>query len=123
MPCSVRSTSAPTVRRSPNFSSCRPRQVAAVLDLDQPGERQAHELIHRFSTGRWPLWRVLGMHRDGHILYCAVEWLRSGKGAHPERYALAEVALDHVGVRWHYHASAAAAQAALQAKTETSSSA
>jgi len=123
MPCSVRSTSAPVVRRRPNFASCRPRRVAAVLDLEQPGERQAHELVHRFSTGRWPLWRVLGMHRDGHILYCAVEWLRSGKGAHPERYALAEVALDHVGVRWHYHASAAAVQAALRAKAETSSSA
>ena len=68
MPCSVRSTSAPTVRRSPNFSSCRPRRVSAVLDLEQPGERQAHELVHRFSMGRWPLWRVLGRHREGPIL-------------------------------------------------------
>ena len=30
----------------------------------------------RYEVERWPLWRLLGIHRDGKVLYCAVEWLR-----------------------------------------------
>jgi hypothetical protein len=52
------------------------------------------------------------------VLYCAVEWLRTGKGRHPEKYALAELALDRVSVRWNYFGSAAAVLRALQAKVE-----
>jgi len=121
MPCSVRSTSAPIVRRRSVLPSRPPARIAAQLNLDDPGERQAEETLRRFTTGRWPLWRLLGIHRDGMVLYCAVEWLRTGKGRHPEKYALAELALDRVSVRWNYFGSAAAVRSALQAKAEGTS--
>ena len=119
MPCHA-SSSSPSRRRRPPLPSSPPRQIAARLNLDEPGERNAFELIRRYTTGRWPLWRLLGMYREGPVLYCAVEWLRTGKGSHSEKYALAEVALDHIGVRWHYRASAAAARADLLAKSAAS---
>lgn len=55
MPCSVRSTSAPIVRRRSVLPSRPPARIAAQLNLDNPGERQAQETLRRFTTGRWPL--------------------------------------------------------------------
>ena len=119
MPCHARSSKSS--RRHPSVLPSRPpSRIEARLNLDEPGERNAFELIRRYTTGRWPLWRLLGMYREGPVLYCAVEWLRTGKGSHSEKYALAEVALDHIGVRWHYRASAAAARAVLLAKSAAS---
>lgn len=119
MPCHARSSS---ISRRHNPIPLLPplRRIAVRLNHDVPGELQASELIHRYTTGRWPLWRLLSMHRQGNVLYCAVEWLRSSKQGNSERYALAEVALDHVGVRWHHHGSAAAARAALRTVAKAS---
>ena len=122
MPCHARSSKSS--RRHPSVLPSRPpSRIEARLNLDEPGERNAAELIRRYTTGRWPLWRLLGMHREGLVLYCAVEWLRTRKENLPEKYALAEVALDHIGVHWHYCASAAAARTALLAKRAASNSA
>jgi hypothetical protein len=65
----------------PSLSACRSSllplrsaTIVASLDLSKPAERAAHDLVRRFSSGRWPLWRLLGMRREGKTLYVAVEW-------------------------------------------------
>lgn len=86
--------------------------VAAVLDLAEPPERAAFDLIQRFCTGRWPLWRLLDLHREGNMLCAAVEWCRS-RG--PERYAVATLSLQQIAICWRYFPSATAARQALAA--------
>jgi len=49
-------------------------KVAATLDLSQPGERAAYDTILWATTGRWPLWRLLGVRRHGGSLAVAVKW-------------------------------------------------
>jgi hypothetical protein len=81
-----------------------------VLDLEKPDERAAHDFIRRVCSGRWPMWRLLGMRRHGRMLLLAVEWLRSGRD---ERFALVRLSLTELAARWHYFPSAAAARATL----------
>ena len=84
--------------------------IAATLDLSQPGERAAHDLLRRICKGRWPLWRLLGLWRDDGLLLAAVEWVRSHE---PARFAVAELSLREETVRWHDYFSATAARQAL----------
>ena len=49
------STSKTLARSSPKLSPT----VAAVLNLAVPQEQAAHDLLRRFCTGRWPIWRLL----------------------------------------------------------------
>ena len=84
--------------------------IAATLDMAQPGERAAHDLLRRFCTGRWPLWRLLGLRRGDGLLLAAVEWVRSHA---PARFAVAELSLREETVRWHDYSSAPAARQAL----------
>lgn len=110
MPCHVPATSAPYRRRLPS-RVLNPPLIAATLDLSQPGERAAHDLLLLFSTGRWPLWRVLGMRRQEATLFVAITWLR---GEPKDLYAVAELSLDKMAVCWHYVPSAAAARTELK---------
>ena len=96
-------------RRLPSLRLSPPRIVAA-LDLQNPSERAAHDLLRRFTTGRWPLWRMLGMRRDGAQMLCAIEWLRCPVDT---QFALAEVSLTQPLVRWQLLPTAQAARAAL----------
>ena len=102
-------TSASSRRRPPSLRLSPPCIVAA-LDLQNPGERSAHDLLLRFTSGRWPLWRLLGMCRDGASLRCAVEWLRCRESA---PYSLAELSLTQPAVCWREMPTAKAARAAL----------
>jgi hypothetical protein len=102
----------------PNFSSCRsssiplrPAVIVARLDLSKPPERAAQDLVRRFSSGRWPLWRLLGIRREGRNLYVAVEWRRCRK---PASYSVVEVSLRRIALRWWYTPSATAARRALE---------
>lgn len=97
-----------TLRRLPE-----PRSVAA-LNLEVPGERAAHDLVQRFTSGRWPRWRVLGVRRVGIALLVAVQWLRT----QGEPFALVEVALHEASLRWRHHADRRALLAALHAEQE-----
>lgn len=103
------STSKTLVRSSPKRS---PPPIAAVLDLAAPHERATFELLLRFCTGRWPLWRLLGLRREGYTLYAAVEWRRATR---PDRYSIAELSLESCEVCWRYLPSAQAARQALRA--------
>lgn len=109
MPCHVPSASVPRVRLAPSLSVF-PVAVIATLDLANPHERAAHDLLRRFCSGRWPLWRLLGMRRSGRTLHVAVEWLRCRR---PDRFSMVQVTLDQQALSWTYFPSAAATQRAL----------
>ena len=68
-------TSASSRRRPPSLRLSPPHIVAA-LDLQKPGERQAMERLHSYTTGPRKIWRVLAMRRDADALRVAVEWVR-----------------------------------------------
>ena len=71
-----RTTKATALSSHRRFSSLytSPPPVAAVLDMAKPGERAAHALLRRFSSGRWPTWRPLAVCRSADALMLAVEW-------------------------------------------------
>lgn len=92
-------------------SKLSPPPIAAVLDLAVPQERAAFELLRRFCTGRWPLWRLLGLRRHGRTLRAAVEWRRTARA---ERYSVAELSLEACSVCWWYFPSATEARRALR---------
>lgn len=96
MPCHVPATSASSRRSRPSLRF-RPPVLLATLDLRNPAERGAQDLIRRFCGGRWPVWRVLGMRREGKRLLVAVEWRRCR--AH-EPYSLVEISLTRAAMYW-----------------------
>lgn len=117
MPCHVPATSVSSRRPRPSLSLSVP-VIVATLDLSKPAERAAHDLVRRFSSGRWPLWRLLGMRRQGRRMYVAVEWRRCSK---PDSYSVVEVSLRRIALRWWYAPSALAARSALEQLSLTAS--
>lgn len=88
----------------------RPAPILVVqLDLTDEGQRRLHDLIRRFHTGRWPLFRALGMRQHGGVLYEAVEWLRMAR----PNYTVVKWRPDGSGLSWQVATSARAALAAL----------
>lgn len=69
---------------------------AARLDLTDEGQRRLHDLIERFHTGRWPLFRCLGMRQIDGVLYEAVEWLRMDRPS----FGVVTWRSDGLGLRW-----------------------
>jgi len=109
--CFARSATSVSSRhrsRSPSSSS----KIAALLNLEKADERQTHDFLRRACSGRWPIWRLLGMRRQGLTLYVAVKWLRAG-GDTP--YSLVELSLDRTAMWMRAFPTAAAARAALAA--------
>lgn len=96
MPCHVPATSASSRRSRPSLRF-RPPVLLATLDLRNPAEREAQDLIRRFCGGRWPAWRVLGMRREGNRLLIAVEWRRCRA---QEPYSLVELSLTQPMILW-----------------------
>ena len=109
MPCHVPATSISSRRRPPLLSS-NPPAIAATLNLSIPGEREAHDLVRRFGSGRWPLWRIIDLRRQRQTLYVAVEWRRCRE---PGPYSVVAVSLDEIALRWRYVPNATAARATL----------
>jgi len=96
MPCHVPATSASSRHSRPSLRF-RPPVLLATLDLRNPAEREAQDLIRWFCGGRWPVWRVLGMRREGKRLLVAVEWRRCRA---QDRYSLVELSLTRTAIRW-----------------------
>ena len=96
MPCHVPATSVSSRRSRPSLRF-RPPVMLATLDLRNPAERGAQDLIRRFCGGRWPMWRVLAMRREGQRLLVAVEWRRCRA---QEPYSLVELSLARTAIRW-----------------------
>lgn len=75
MPCHLPATSASLRRRPPSLRLSPPR-ILAVLNLQQPGEREAMDTLNHYTTGKRRVWKVLAMRRNADGLRIAVEWLR-----------------------------------------------
>lgn len=93
------------VANKPQPRSKTPR-VVATLDLANADQRRLHDLIRRMHTGRWPLFRCLGMRQIDGVLYEAVEWLRMAKPT----YGVVTWQMDGLGLSWRDQPSALAAQ-------------
>jgi hypothetical protein len=87
-----------------------PVTIVATLDLANPNQRAAHELLHRLCSGRWPTWRLLGVRRAERALIVAVKW-RRGREYGP--CAMVKVSLEEAALRWRYFPNPAAARKAL----------
>lgn len=87
--------------------------VAVSLDLADDAQKRIHELIQRLHSGRWPLFRSLGMRQHEGVVYEAVQWLR----VEPPRFAVVEFRQDGFGFSWRPYASGRAALAALRSQT------
>jgi len=104
-------------RRRRLFQLRPPPAPLAVLDLSQAGERQAHDLVRRLSSGRAASWRLLGMTRQGAALLCAVRWRSPSDAAAP--YSLAEVSLTEPALCWRSYPSADAARQEMNRRCAT----
>ncbi len=82
---------------SPTFTNQKAAvKIVAKLDLTDEAQRRIHELVHRFHSGRWPLFRCLGMRQIGGTLYEAVEWCRMTEPS----YSVVEYHRDGYGLSW-----------------------
>ncbi len=86
------------------------RRVSASLP-----QCAASDLLRRFCSGRWPLWRLLAVRVGSGALLTAVEWCRTGQR---KRFAVAELTLDGLEVRWRSFTSARATRTALRLMVE-----
>lgn len=91
-----------------------PPRIVAALDLHQPGEREALDRLHSYTSGRRKIWRVLAMRRDGEALRVAVQWLRRRSAPW---FALVSIALRDGSVLCLFKNSAKAARAALASES------
>lgn len=96
---------------SPRPSPVLASTVVATLDMNHEVERDTQAFLSRACSGRWPMWRLLGMKRLGDTLFVCVEWLRCADG----RYSLVALSLDRIALRWWYFPTAGAARSALAA--------
>lgn len=108
MPCHVRSASVPKKRRRSSLKMSPPR-ILAKLDLGNEVERDTQAFLKRACSGRWPMWRLLGMKRQGHTLTLCVEWLRRCEPL----YSVVWISLDEFVFSSRNFPTAAAARSAL----------
>lgn len=95
-------------RRAAPFASASPNQT-------DDGQKRIQELIQRFHTGRWPLFRCLGIRQHGGVVLEAVEWLRM----RPRLFAVVKYHPDGRGLSWKRHKSRKSALAALSEACQT----
>lgn len=94
-----------------NRKAKRMPAVVARLDLEDADQHRLHGLIQRMHSGRWPLFRLLGMRQIAGVLYEAVEWLRMAK----PQFGLVTWRSDGLGLSWQDADSAEEARAMLKA--------
>lgn len=112
MPCHVPRSSVSRRRQRPRIRSVPPPSPLVVLDLSDPGERQAHDFLLRATSKRDRMWTVLTVRRLGDDLLCVARWAHPGAAAEP--FALAEVSLTQAAVCWRDYPTADAAQAEME---------
>ncbi len=89
-----------------------PTSRLATLDLTDEKQRFISESIPRMHSGRWPLFRMLGMKQVGGVIFEAAEWVHRGK--HQERsFCVIRWCPDTPGLSWKAATSANAALAML----------
>ena len=102
-------------RRRRTLSPSSPPRIAALLNIDKPGERQAMDRLNSYTTGPRRIWRVLAMRRDAEALRVAVEWPRRRSAP---MFALVSIAFLDGSVLCLFKNSEKAARAALGASGE-----
>ena len=118
MCCHVRGASV-SRRRSQQLRQFARLPPMAVLDLSKPAEREAHAFLCRAMSNHDRMWKLLDLRRQGDLLLCVVRWVHSADATKP--FALAEVSLTETAVCWRHHATAEAAQAAMERRCAASS--
>ena len=88
--------------------------LVAKLDLSDENQRIIQTLIERTHTGRWPVWRSLGMRRLGGLIFEAVQWSPRRRTSRPQ-YSLLRWDIAGLGVSWQDMPSQTAAIEALEA--------
>lgn len=110
MVCHARSASASRRRQHTLRSHLLP--PLALLDIEKPPEREAHDFLLRATGRRDRIWQLLDIRRHGTVLLCVVRWI------HPEDierpFSLAEVSLVERAVSWRDHKNAATARAEME---------
>lgn len=89
-----------------------PSIVGAGLDLQDPGERHAHQYLERATSGPDRMWRLLDLRRSGAVLLCAVHWVQRTRC--PKPYSLVHLALTEPALWWNDFATGEQACQALQ---------
>lgn len=110
MPCHVPATSVS--RRRPPSLRLSPPRIAALLHIDKPGERQALDRLHEYTTGKRRIWKVLALRRDVDALRLAVQWFRHRSAP---MFASVSIGFADGVVDCRFMNSAKAARAALAA--------
>ena len=82
-----------------------------MLDLEKPGEREAHDFLCRIGSKDDRLWTLLDARRHEGNLLCIVRWAHPDDAAKP--FALAEVSLVEKAVYWRCHPTLMAARAEM----------
>lgn len=101
---------SPTKHVSRSSQRLRPILDARLARASLP-KCPASDLLRRFCSGRWPLWRLLAVRIGSGALLTAVEWCRTGQ---LKRFAVAELTFDGLEVRWRGFTSARATLTALR---------
>ena len=73
--------------------------VVTKLDLSDENQRIIQTLIERTHTGRWPLWRSLGMRQAGELIFEAVQWVPRRRSASP-KFSLLRWDIARLAVSW-----------------------
>ena len=89
-----------------------PSVVGARLDLEDPGERHAHQYLERATSGPDRMWHLLDLRRSGSVLLCAVHWVQRSRC--PKPYSLVHLALTEPALWWNDFATGEQACQALQ---------
>lgn len=110
MVCHARSASKST-RRCQHFLTAPPLPPLAVLNLDKPGEREAHDFLVRATSKRDRMWWLLDLRRQDPALLCLVRWAHPQDAARP--FSLVEVSLMERAVCWRDYATTDAARKEL----------
>jgi len=100
-----------TPQRSRRPPVTAPR-ILIKLDLADENQRRLHALIQRFHTGRWPLFRALGMRQIDGVLVEAVQWLRMARRS----FCLVSWQSDGLGLCWVDYSTREKALTALRNK-------
>ena len=96
---------------SPTFANRKSSaEIVAKLNLADEAQRRVHDLVRRFHSGRWPLFRCLGMQQADGLLCEAVQWCRMAK----PNYSVVEYHRDGYGLSWRSYRTKAEALSALR---------
>lgn len=120
MPCHVPKSTGVSARRRRQLPHKAPPPLPslALLDLDKPSERAAHDFLLRATSKPDCFWRVLDMRRQEATLLCVVRWVHPDNLAKP--FSLAELSLTEAAVCWRDYPTAKAAREQMEQRCSAS---